>query len=305
MRAIGEKWAAGAIGVAREHLASGVVSRVIARLGAGPSPRGRRKGTAVVSAPPGEHHGLPTAIVADLLRLARFHVVDLGADCPASEIAAAAAAHDRVVGVGICATSLDDTTHSSIADVVRLVHERTGTPVLLGGATIPWPGTPAPSAETDGPLTRPRPSRGSSDVPARDVLRRRSFASCAGERMCCSSVTARRGRNQPETPSTLLSAPLQLRRLAERTACWGTRPGCTAGPVGLSCTARRLRRARRWVMRKASRSPSRRRSPRRARRVPRHRTLLRRRGAESVQPQRQWHGRMTRQRRSLRRRSLR
>lgn len=137
MRAIGDKWAAGAIGVAQEHLASGVVSRVIARLGAGPSPRGRRKGTAVLSAPPGEHHGLPTAIVADLLRLAGFHVVDLGADCPASEIAAAAAAHDRVIGVGICATTLDDTTRSSIADVVRLVHEHTGRPVLIGGAAIP------------------------------------------------------------------------------------------------------------------------------------------------------------------------
>jgi 5-methyltetrahydrofolate--homocysteine methyltransferase len=91
----------------------------------------------VVSAPAGEQHGLPTAIVADLLRLHGFNVVDLGADCPAAEIATAAATHDRVVGVGICATTLDHTTRRSIAETVELVHERAHQPVLLGGAAIP------------------------------------------------------------------------------------------------------------------------------------------------------------------------
>src|SRR5581483_8712930 len=90
LRGVGDGWADG---------------RLIGRLGPRFARRGRKRGTVVLGAPPGEEHGLPCAIVADLLRAARFDVVDLGADTPAASFAAAAAGADRLVAVLIGATT--------------------------------------------------------------------------------------------------------------------------------------------------------------------------------------------------------
>jgi methanogenic corrinoid protein MtbC1 len=139
LRSIGDRWAAGTLSIAQEHEASRVASRLIARLGAQRPRRGRRLGTAVLAAPAGERHELPTAIVADLLRLEGLHVVDLGADTPADEVVGAVAAHDRVLGVGICITtplSDDERRRSVRADVLR-VRRLVDCPVLVGGAALP------------------------------------------------------------------------------------------------------------------------------------------------------------------------
>jgi methanogenic corrinoid protein MtbC1 len=66
-----------------------------------------------------------------------LQVVDLGADAPAADICTMAVAQDRLVGVGICATTtLERTSRRTLADAVGLLQTATGRPVLVGGAAV-------------------------------------------------------------------------------------------------------------------------------------------------------------------------
>lgn len=135
LREVGDRWASGHATVADEHTASVVAMRVIGRLGPSAARRGRSRGTVVVAAAPGDRHGLPCALLADLLRRRGLRVVDLGADTPPEDVAAAASAEDRLVGVGLCATTpLRAASTGVLSEAVRLVHEATAAPVLVGGA---------------------------------------------------------------------------------------------------------------------------------------------------------------------------
>lgn len=137
LRQVGDQWADGTASVGDEHRASVVAMRLIDRMGRQFSRRGRKRGTVVLSAAPGDRHGLPTAILSDLLRAEGLEVIDLGPDTPAAEIAAMAGRQDRLLGVGICATSpLDRQAESALRDAVERVRTATGAPVLLGGAAI-------------------------------------------------------------------------------------------------------------------------------------------------------------------------
>jgi MerR family transcriptional regulator, light-induced transcriptional regulator len=84
MESIGARWAAGELAVADEHRATVVVQRLLGRLGPHLNRRGRSSGTVVVGSPSGEHHSIPSAVVADLVRAEGWSVIDLGSDCPAS-----------------------------------------------------------------------------------------------------------------------------------------------------------------------------------------------------------------------------
>lgn len=134
MARIGDDWAAGRVSVAQEHRASVVMLRLIGRLGPRFSRRGRKRGTIVVGAPPGDHHGVPVALAADLLRGAGFSVIDLGADSPASSFVDAGQTADRLIGIGISATGADN--HEGIAEAIEAVHRELGCPVVLGGQGI-------------------------------------------------------------------------------------------------------------------------------------------------------------------------
>lgn len=137
LRTIGDRWAAGRVSIAEEHRASVVAMRLVARLGAWRGRPGRTRGTVVLAGAPGDRHAIPTAMVADLLRSRGFRVSDLGADTPADELADVAAGEDRLVAVGICATTpLDGPAEGAVRRAVRTTRERTGRPVLLGGAAV-------------------------------------------------------------------------------------------------------------------------------------------------------------------------
>jgi methanogenic corrinoid protein MtbC1 len=150
--------------------------RLIGRIGAGAGRRGRTRGTVVLSAAPGDRHGLATAVVADLLRARGMVVVDLGADTPAEEVATAASRADRLVAVGLCATtSLDRERTRALRRAVALVRDATGATVLLGGAAIAdadvadrlgadrWTATAVDVvAAVDEATRRPRPSLGTA-----------------------------------------------------------------------------------------------------------------------------------------------
>ena len=134
---VGERWASGEASIADEHIASGVASRLIGRLGARQPRRGRTRGSVVVGAVPGDRHSLPSAIAADLLRGTNFRVVDLGGDVPPDQFAKVARSTDRLVAVGLCATtSISGASRGAIRETIASIHEVSDRPVLLGGAAV-------------------------------------------------------------------------------------------------------------------------------------------------------------------------
>ena len=140
---IGDRWARGELRVADEHRASVVAGRLIGRLGPQLRTRGARRGTVVVGAVTGDMHALPTAIAADLLRGARFEVVDLGADVPVESFVQAAAEADRLLAVVVSVASLPDPER--LAAICTAINAAADVAVLIGG-----PACDAATAEAAG-----------------------------------------------------------------------------------------------------------------------------------------------------------
>jgi excisionase family DNA binding protein len=133
---IGATWRSGGVGIEQEHLASGVASSIVGRLGPRFRRRGRHKGNILVAMPVGERHGLGAAMLSDILRGDGYDVLNLGADTPAGSLVAAMHEADELVAVVV-----------SVADVSRLpAAERLiaaarkhgpGVVVVAGGFAIP------------------------------------------------------------------------------------------------------------------------------------------------------------------------
>lgn len=137
LRLIGDRWQAGELSIAAEHRATVVAMRLIDRLGRQFLRPGRKRGTVVICAAPGDRHALPSAIIADMLRAAGLEAVDLGADSPGEEILRTAMDQDLLIAAGICVTlPLDPDAELRLRDTVRAIGGATGRPVLVGGSGI-------------------------------------------------------------------------------------------------------------------------------------------------------------------------
>ena len=101
---LGQRWAAGELDIAVEHQATVIAMRIIGRLGSRCVRRGRSRGDVIIGAPAGEAHGLPTAILGDLMRLHGWDVTDLGANTPASSFLHAMQRVSEVKAVGLSVT---------------------------------------------------------------------------------------------------------------------------------------------------------------------------------------------------------
>ncbi|MEZ5145326.1 MAG: B12-binding domain-containing protein [Acidimicrobiales bacterium] len=134
MVSVGERWANDEIDVSQEHLASAVVLRLIGRLGPRFSRRGRKKGTVLLAGPAGEHHGIPLAMVGDLLRGRGYDVADLGPDVPPASLARAVTSMPRLVAIGLCATSPNLT--ASLKASIAATREVSDVPVVVGGSGV-------------------------------------------------------------------------------------------------------------------------------------------------------------------------
>ncbi len=134
MQAVGEGWATGTVTVAEEHRASVTVQRLIGRFGPRLRRRGRARGTIVLGAPASDTHSLPVALMADLVRSLGFDVVDLGADVPAVSFAEAAAEADRLVAVGIGASTPGN--EAQVQAAIEAVRAVATVPVLVGGGAV-------------------------------------------------------------------------------------------------------------------------------------------------------------------------
>lgn len=131
---IGERWADGSVSVAQEHRASAVAHRLIGRLGPRFARRGRKRGTVVVGAAPRDQHGLPSALLGDLLRSRGFNVIDLGADPPAASWSETVAGAERLVAVAISSTT--DGNERNVRAAIKAVRSAADVPIVLGGRAV-------------------------------------------------------------------------------------------------------------------------------------------------------------------------
>jgi excisionase family DNA binding protein len=129
---IGVRWAAHEIDVADQHVATAVAMRLIGRLGGRFRRRGRSRGTFVFGAPRGEFHSVPIAILADLVRLGGYDVLELGADVPPEAFVSSAERVPRLVaiGIGVSQAARIDAVRSTV-DAVRAVDPEV--PIVVGG----------------------------------------------------------------------------------------------------------------------------------------------------------------------------
>ena len=127
LRRIGSEWRKGNLAIWVEHRASAIVERLLGVLH--PTPRGRRRGTAVVAALSGDHHALPTAMAAAALRDDNWHVQHLGCDVPPKEVTG------FVDGADVDLVVLTVTTPEVLPATQRLAGalERRGTRTIVGG----------------------------------------------------------------------------------------------------------------------------------------------------------------------------
>lgn len=129
--AIGAAWHAGTISPAHEHLASGVVSRVITWLTGELEPAQSAPALAVAT-PAGERHELGAALAAAAAAEAGWRVIYLGADLPAADIVAAASqARVRAVALSIVDGS---NPRAMTAEIDRVAAGLThAVPLVVGG----------------------------------------------------------------------------------------------------------------------------------------------------------------------------
>ncbi len=132
---IGARSAAGEFGPSTWASSVVIAERLVARLGARFRRPGRRRGTIVLGAPTGEQHQIPISILADLIRLAGFDVIELGADASPETFADAAgrAPQLRAVGIGVTTVQQLEAARAAITKVRAVAPD---TPILVGGQAV-------------------------------------------------------------------------------------------------------------------------------------------------------------------------
>lgn len=134
LRRIGEQWSRGELTVADEHAASQIATRTISRLAPRAAKRGVTKGTVVLGTPATELHTLPLMLAAEIVRGTGFEVLDLGSNLPADSFAATAATQQRLVAVGVSATTPNQ--DDAIAATVATLRRAMDAPILVGGGAV-------------------------------------------------------------------------------------------------------------------------------------------------------------------------
>jgi DNA-binding transcriptional MerR regulator len=135
---VGDRWAAGEVTVAQEHLASSTVRAALQRLLA--DPRGAVRGTAVLACAPKERHEIGLLMLAVLLRADGWAVAYLGAETPVAD--AFALAHG--IGAGVVCFSATSATVDGLrrelddgaADGLRVIVGGSGTDRVDAQATV-------------------------------------------------------------------------------------------------------------------------------------------------------------------------
>jgi methanogenic corrinoid protein MtbC1 len=147
---VGQLWQRGLWSVAREHAVSCISERVVAAV-ARRGKHGEHRGHVVLSCLDGEWHALPARMVGEVLRQHGWRVSFLGANVPPSHLVSYL--HDQ--GPDAVALSCTITGHLPIAHRTVAAAQRTGTPVLVGGAGFGPDGRWARALGVDGYAATP------------------------------------------------------------------------------------------------------------------------------------------------------
>lgn len=143
LRDVGDRWAAGNVRPAQEHLVSAAIRNVLGGILRG-VPRLPRSRTLVLATPSGERHELALLCAAVLAAMQGVHVVYLGPDLPGTDIAhAATATGAEIVLIG--------STVSEAIDSAELRHLR-----RLPARIQLWAGGPAAAAAREALGSRAR-----------------------------------------------------------------------------------------------------------------------------------------------------
>ena len=132
LRRIGELWHAGRATIAQEHLVSSIIHDILSEAMRSMA-RTSGTGTMLVATPAGERHAIGAVLIGATAALNGWHVVYLGADLPAKEIAAAAVATEASV-VAMSIVYVPDRERT--LDELRALRARlpASVPVVAGGA---------------------------------------------------------------------------------------------------------------------------------------------------------------------------
>lgn len=132
------------------HLSSVVAFRLVAHIGARFRRPGQTRGTVVLGGAMGEHRGLPLAIVATVLRLDRFRVLELGTNVPvdAFVLASRAATRCSAVGIWVGDGSGSCARESAVNTQAALRRTVPDLPVVIGGRAFD-DGRPSTDGEPD------------------------------------------------------------------------------------------------------------------------------------------------------------
>jgi methanogenic corrinoid protein MtbC1 len=136
MVAIGELWERNELTVAEEHLATAITERLIASLSPSFEPAGTcgALGTALIGCVAGERHMLGARMLADLLRLRGWRVLDLGADVPGADwVKLAARFHADLAAISV---NMPGNLASARELVAQLRAANPSILVLVGGAVF-------------------------------------------------------------------------------------------------------------------------------------------------------------------------
>lgn len=132
LRSVGDAWHSGRLTVSQEHLATALVQRVVTQTAPLVSDSNENP-TLVVATLAGDRHASGALMAATTAASAGWHVVYLGADLPAREIASAAT-QTRAMAVGISVVFAENTNAvvAKLRDLENLIPPETS--FLIGGA---------------------------------------------------------------------------------------------------------------------------------------------------------------------------
>jgi MerR family transcriptional regulator, light-induced transcriptional regulator len=125
---VGERWAAGILGVAQEHLVSSTVRAALHKLLS--DQRAAVHGTAVLACGPGEQHEIGLMMLAVLLRSDGWQVAYLGADTPFEDAVALA---DRLEAAALCFSAASKQSARALDRALAKTPPRPSLAVLVGG----------------------------------------------------------------------------------------------------------------------------------------------------------------------------
>lgn len=131
---IGDRWAAGRLGVSQEHLASGIIARLLHELNASPRFLRVRGPLVVLLVPEGETHTIGLSLAEGLLLRRGYRPLNLGGAAPTAEVTTFVGS--RAPFAVLLSVTLTANLGRARTLAAAIVRTRPGTKVVIGGQAL-------------------------------------------------------------------------------------------------------------------------------------------------------------------------